>query len=79
MIETDTIPNKFAELLREIRKKRPLIHHITNAVTINDCANITLSIGAAPVMAEASEEVEEMVAMADALVLNIGTLSRLQI
>jgi len=79
MIETDTIPNKFAELLREIRKKRPLIHHITNAVTINDCANITLSIGAAPVMAEASEEVEEMVAMADALVLNIGTLSRLQV
>jgi hydroxyethylthiazole kinase len=44
-------------------------------VTVNDCANITLCIGAAPVMAHAAEEVEEMVAHAGALVLNIGTLS----
>ncbi|WP_440950472.1 hydroxyethylthiazole kinase [Methanosphaerula subterraneus] len=68
-----------ASALNDLQTKRPLVHHITNAVTINDCANITLCIGAAPVMAEAPEEVAEMVAMAVALVLNIGTLSKAQI
>ncbi len=58
---------------------RPLVHHITNYVTVNDCANVTLAIGAAPVMAEAPEEVAEMVGLADALVLNIGTLSSGQV
>jgi len=72
-------PDSFADLLAELRSKRPLVHHITNYVTVNDCANITLCIGAAPVMAEAPEEAREMVAMADALVLNIGTLTSWQI
>jgi hydroxyethylthiazole kinase len=72
-------PQSCAELLFTVRAKRPLIHHITNRVTINDCANITLCIGAAPVMAEAPEEAGEMAAMADALVLNIGTLTRHQV
>ena len=71
-----TIP---AGLLAAVREKRPLVHHITNSVTINDCANITICIGAAPVMAEAPEEVAEMVAAAGALVLNIGTLSAEQV
>ncbi|MCT8336176.1 hydroxyethylthiazole kinase [Methanoculleus sp. Afa-1] len=68
-----------AGLLATVRSKRPLIHHITNGVTINDCANITICTGAAPVMAEAPEEVAEMVAAAGALVLNIGTLSATQV
>jgi len=68
-----------ASALNDLRTKTPLVHHITNTVTINDCANITLCIGGAPVMAEAPEEVAEMVAMAGALVLNIGTLSKGQI
>jgi hydroxyethylthiazole kinase len=72
-------PESFADLLFTVRTKRPLVHHITNRVTVNDCANVTLCIGAAPVMAEALEEVGEMVAMADALVLNIGTLDRQQV
>jgi hydroxyethylthiazole kinase len=72
-------PQPFADLLSTVRTRRPLVHHITNTVTMNDCANVTLCIGAAPVMAEALEEVGEMVAIADALVLNIGTLSRQQI
>lgn len=71
-----TIP---AGLLSAVREQRPLIHHITNSVTINDCANITISTGAAPVMAEAPEEVADMVAAAGALVLNIGTLSATQV
>jgi hydroxyethylthiazole kinase len=68
-----------ADLFSLVRSKRPLVHHITNRVTINDCANITLCTGAAPVMAEAPEEVAEMVAASGALVLNIGTLSSAQI
>ncbi|MDW5563847.1 MAG: hydroxyethylthiazole kinase [Methanomassiliicoccus sp.] len=68
-----------SELLGRLREKRPLVHHITNYVTVNDCANITLFIGAAPVMAEAKEEVADMVSLAGALVLNIGTLRREQV
>jgi hydroxyethylthiazole kinase len=68
-----------AALLSAIRQKKPLIHHITNGVVMNDTANITLAIGALPVMAHAVEEVEEMVSMAGALVLNIGTLTQGQI
>lgn len=64
-----------AELLTKLRAEKPVIHHITNYVTVNDCANITICAGASPVMAESIEEVEEMVAIAGALVLNIGTLS----
>src|SRR3989454_10171030 len=61
--------------LRELRERRPLIHQITNYVVMNETANATLALGALPVMAHAREEVEEMVAFAGALVLNIGTLS----
>jgi hydroxyethylthiazole kinase len=68
-----------SDLFSRVREKRPLIHHITNYVTVNDCANITLCAGGAPVMADAAEEVEEMAAVASALVLNIGTLNRVQI
>ena len=68
-----------SDLFAHLREKRPLVHHITNYVTVNDCANITISVGAAPVMADAPEEVCEMVSFADALVLNIGTLNKGQI
>src|SRR5207244_9284967 len=61
--------------LREIREAKPLVHHITNYVVMNETANATLALGALPVMAHAGEEVEEMVRLATALVLNIGTLS----
>ncbi len=68
-----------ARYLQQIRERKPLIHHITNMVVMNDTANITLGIGALPVMAHAIEEVEEMVSIAGALVLNIGTLTPEQI
>jgi hydroxyethylthiazole kinase len=63
------------QTLRELRERKPLVHQITNYVVMNETANATLSLGALPVMAHAREEVEEMVALAGALVLNIGTLS----
>jgi hydroxyethylthiazole kinase len=63
------------QTLRRLRERRPLVHQITNYVVMNETANATLALGALPVMAHAREEVEEMVALAGALVLNIGTLS----
>ena len=63
------------QTLRDLRERKPLVHQITNYVVMNETANATLALGALPVMAHAREEVEEMVALASALVLNIGTLS----
>ena len=63
------------EILDKVRQEKPLVHHITNWVTIYDCANITRAIGALPVMAHAKEEVEQMASISGALVLNIGTLT----
>jgi hydroxyethylthiazole kinase len=62
------------QLLMKIRKSSPLVHNITNFVVMNSSANILLALGASPVMAHCITEVEEMTAMANALVLNIGTL-----
>jgi hydroxyethylthiazole kinase len=61
--------------LTEIREKKPLVHSITNFVVMNETANATLCLGALPIMSHATEEVEEMVGIAGALVLNIGTLT----
>jgi hydroxyethylthiazole kinase len=69
------LTDQAARNLQAIRDRKPLIHNITNFVVMNITANALLSMGAAPVMAHAVEEVEEMVALAGALVLNIGTLS----
>jgi len=61
--------------IQEIREKAPVIHNITNYVVMNNSANALLALGASPVMAHAEEEVEDMVNIAGALVINIGTLS----
>ena len=63
-------------LLEELRRKRPLVHNITNYVVMNFTANTLLAMGASPVMAHAVDEVEEMVSLASSLVINIGTLSK---
>jgi len=70
-----SLSEKAARNLAAIRKKKPLIHNITNYVVMNYTANALLAMGASPVMAHASNEVEEMVSFAGALVLNIGTLT----
>ena len=61
--------------LEVVKEKSPLVHHITNYVTVNDCANIVLALGGSPVMADDIKEVEQMVSFASALVINIGTLN----
>lgn len=69
------IKTYIGNLLENERERAPLVHHITNYVTVNDCANITLSIGASPVMADDINEVEAMTSIASSLVINIGTLN----
>lgn len=60
--------------IEAIRDQAPLVHNITNFVVMNTTANALLALGASPVMAHAPEEVEDMVSIAGALVINIGTL-----
>jgi len=60
--------------LQAVRRQSPLVHSITNFVVMNYSANALLAVGASPVMAHAREEVQDMVGIAQALVLNIGTL-----
>lgn len=64
------------EMLENVRKKSPLIHNITNYVTVNDCANILLACGASPIMADDENEVEEITTICGGLNINIGTLNQ---
>ncbi len=66
-------------LLEQVREKKPLVHNITNIVVANFVANGLLAMGASPVMANAKEEVADMVKIANSLVINIGTLTRSQV
>ncbi|MDR1885832.1 MAG: hydroxyethylthiazole kinase [Synergistaceae bacterium] len=61
--------------LDKVRSARPIVHHNTNYVTANDCANVTLAVGASPIMADDPSEAAEVTSRAGALVLNMGTPS----
>ena len=63
-------------MLTKVWSKKPLVCHITNYVTVNDCANITICAGGAPVMTDSIDDIEDMVNISSALVLNIGTLNQ---
>ncbi|HEY8891177.1 MAG TPA: hydroxyethylthiazole kinase [Clostridium sp.] len=69
------INKKIIDLLNNVKEENPLVHHITNYVTVNDCANITLAIGGSPVMADDINEVCDMVSLSSSFVINIGTLN----
>ncbi|OON96697.1 MAG: hypothetical protein ATN36_05025 [Epulopiscium sp. Nele67-Bin005] len=62
-------------LLNQVKEVRPLILHYTNEVTIQDCANVTLAIGANPMMSYSYEEVEDLVMASDVVIINIGTMN----
>lgn len=64
--------------LKTVKEKAPLVHTITNYVTINDCANILLAVGASPAMCESFDETFEFSQIANALYLNLGTLTKEQ-
>ncbi|MBO4669072.1 MAG: hydroxyethylthiazole kinase [Lachnospiraceae bacterium] len=63
-------------MMANVKKTRPLVHNITNYVTVNDCANILLACGGSPIMADDAEEVEEITAVCGGLNINIGTLNK---
>lgn len=67
---------QIGQIVDKTRLANPLVHHITNYVTVNDCANITLAIGASPVMSDEIDEIEEIVSISSSLVINIGTLNK---
>ena len=66
--------NELNKDLSKIKELKPMIHHITNYVAMNDSANITIAIGASPIMSFAHGEMEELVSVASTLLINIGTL-----
>lgn len=72
---TDAAAVAVWQSLARLRARRPLVHNLTNAVAAGLVADVLLAAGAAPVMAEAEEEVEEVVRAADALTVNLGMLS----
>ncbi len=65
----------FSQMLKNVRVKTPLVHNITNYVTVNDCANIILAAGGSPIMADDINEVEDITSICGALVINMGTLN----
>lgn len=69
------ISEKIAAALDAVRSKKPLVHHITNYVTVNDCANITIAVGASPIMADDIGEAADIAGISSSLALNIGTLN----
>ena len=73
-----TFNEGFSVIYDNVKKQKPLIHHLTNYVTAGDCANIALCFGASPIMADAAEEIGEITGSADALVLNLGTLNKVK-
>ncbi|MDR2018306.1 MAG: hydroxyethylthiazole kinase [Syntrophobacterales bacterium] len=75
-MDANQLSRKTVEILREIRKRQPLVHHITNFVVMNSTANVTLAVGASPIMAHAHEEMEAVSGFSSTLNLNIGTLTR---
>ena len=72
----EEIINEIVLALKNIKEKTPLVYHLTNTVTINDCANITLAIGGSPLMSFCIEEIEEIIEFSSSVVLNIGTMDK---
>lgn len=66
----------FEEILNNVKEKAPIVHNITNYVTVNDCANILLACGASPIMSDDIEDVEEITSICSGLNINIGTLNQ---
>lgn len=63
------------EIMENVREKKPIIHNITNYVTVKDCANILLACGASPIMSDEEEEVEDLINICQGLNINIGTVN----
>ncbi|OQY42222.1 MAG: hydroxyethylthiazole kinase [Fusobacteriia bacterium 4572_74] len=69
------LKDELKKIKENIEKNKPLVHNITNYVTVNDCANIQLAFGGSPIMADSVLEIEEVVSVCNSLVINIGTIN----
>ena len=69
----------FGEILENVRRSCPLIHNITNYVTVNDVANAILACGASPVMSDEPDDVSDITSICAGLNINIGTLNKMSI
>ena len=69
----------FRECLENVRKSVPLVHNITNYVTVNDVANVLLACGGSPIMSDEAEDVEDITSVCGGLNINIGTLHKTSI
>jgi len=74
MKQNNQVLKNIIDLIGNMRAERPLVECLTNRVTINDCANMLLAMGASPIMAEIEEEMPDIMKISDALVLNLGLL-----
>lgn len=75
MIQQELLLEKLLQLKNRVKQAKPLIHCITNPISINDCANVVLALGGKPIMAEHPEEVVEITAVSKALALNLGNIT----
>ncbi|BCN30213.1 hydroxyethylthiazole kinase [Anaeromicropila herbilytica] len=66
----------FKDCIENVRRKQPLIHNITNYVTVNDVANVILACGASPIMSDEIEDVKDLISICNGLNINIGTLNK---
>jgi hydroxyethylthiazole kinase len=73
--DAKALAQQAGELLEEVRARRPLVQNVTNFVSMDIAANALLAVGASPAMIHAPEETDQFTALADALVINVGTLS----
>ena len=64
-----------SDYMIKVKENRPLVHHITNYVTVNDCANVTICAGGSPVMSDEATDIVDITRISSALVLNMGTLN----
>ncbi len=74
MNKNDKMLKEVIDLINRMKSTRPLVECLTNRVTINDCANMLLAMGASPIMAEIECEMEEIMNISSALVINLGLL-----
>ncbi len=63
-------------MLENVRAKSPLVHNITNYVTVNDVANVLLAAGGSPIMSDDADDVEDITSICGGLNINIGTLNK---
>ena len=75
MIDIELTIDNLLQIRQSVKKTKPLIHCITNPISINDCANMVLAVGAKPIMAEHPLEVSEITALSKALAVNLGNIT----